>query len=261
MSAYIKYFYPQRTRASLGTSICEPLAQPNYITNAVTNAIRVFNHEYESHPMPIAQTPIARTKTAAISRVLDLTSKGYTRWTYGRISPTKALALFCKLQAQYGIGLTPAQRITKRKAGLANVALVVYWPEHSEMVEWLMLATDGAGLEHEKLNQVMDKKKLNWLGYELTRYAARGRTVWTWRRSKNEMEDLYNLLSAQLNQHQFGAVAESLRRIAAQPGFHGVREQSKALCQFAIRRGFSGVLPMLFYVQKVRHGDLVVLHP
>lgn len=43
---------------------------------------------------------------------------------------------------------------------------------------------------------------------------------------------------------------QRLQRIANQPGFHGMRAQSAALCTFATFRGYKGPLPPLFFVQK-----------
>lgn len=209
--------------------------------------------------MAAPSTPIARSKTAALSRVLDLAGKCYTRWASGHVAPSKAMALFAKFHLNYGIGLTPAQRISRRRKGMANAALVVYWPENASKVEWLLLATQGGGMEREALRSTADRQKLIWLGYQLTRYAARGKVACTWRRSKEEMTDWYNLLAMQLNRGQHDEVALSLSRLANQPGFHGVREQSWSLCQFALTRGYRGQLPKLFYVQKVGHGERVLL--
>lgn len=200
-------------------------------------------------------TPISRSKTAALARILDCVPKGYHRYVCGTVTAIKAEALAKKFHALYGIGCTPAQRLTRKGKGLANVILVLYWPEEVERVEWLLLATDGIGLEGELLRQVAEKPRLTWLGYELVRHASRGRTAWTWRRTKHEMTELHALLSSQAGRRHYGAVADTLERIARQPGFHGVRTQSWALCQEARRGGFQGPLPQLFYVQKVSHGE------
>lgn len=207
-----------------------------------------------------ASTPIARSKTAALSRVLDSIPKGYTRYTCGEVAASKAIALATKFNAAYAIGATPAQRLARKSKGRANSLLVMYWPEFAEKVEWLLISTPGNGLEGEILKDVKEKPRPLWLGYELVRRAERGKTAWTWRRPKNEMAELYGLLDEQLTRHHHSAVMETLRRIAKQPGFHGVREQSWQLSQFARQRGFPGELPFLFYVQKVSHGDKLKLY-
>ena len=75
-----------------------------------------------------AYTPIAHSKTAAMSRVLDAVAKGYTFHIAGTCTPEKAERLAKKFHALYGIGCSPAQRLTRKKQGLANALLVMYWP-------------------------------------------------------------------------------------------------------------------------------------
>lgn len=208
-----------------------------------------------------ATTPIARSKTAALARVLDSVPKGYHRYTCGTVKADKAEALARKFHALYGIGCTPAQRITRKGKGLANAVLAMYWPQDAEQVEWLLLATNGIGLDGETLRLVEEAPRLNWLGYELVRHPSQGRTAWTWRRPKQEMAELHALLAFQAGQRHYAALAETLERIARQPGFHGVRAQSWALFLEARRRGYDGPLPHLFYLQKVNHGDRLTLAP
>lgn len=208
--------------------------------------------------MPAA-TPIACSKTAALARVVDSIPKGYHRYTCGSVSPEKAEQLVRKLHQRHAIGATVAQRITRKKHGKANALLVMYWPASAQIVAWLMLFTDGELDAHEQLREVTEKPRLVWLGYELLRYPNRGATSWAWRRTKAEMTELHALLAEQLNRRHHGAVAETLQRIARQPGFHGVREQSRALCLAALRGGFRGELPPLHYVQKLSHGEALLL--
>ena len=208
--------------------------------------------------MPVS-TPIARSKTAALSRILDSIPKGYFRYTFGEVKTEHAERLVRKLHERHSIAATPAQRITRKKHGKANALLVMYWPEGTKVVHWLMLFTDGELDSPESLNEVTAKPRLEWLDYELVRHPNRGSTSWTWRRCKAEMAEHYAMLKEHLNKHHFGVVAEHLLRIANQPGFHGVREQSWALCQYARQHGYGGDLPHLFYVQKVRHGDCLLL--
>ncbi|MFP3586378.1 hypothetical protein SCB29_22335 [Paraburkholderia sp. SIMBA_055] len=200
-------------------------------------------------------TPIARSKTAALARVLDVIPKGYCRYTEGTVSASKAESLARKFHLRYGIGCTPAQRVTKRKRGLANALLVMYWPEGCQQVEWLMLSTDGDGMDGERLLGIADKPRLLWLGYELVRRPERGRTAWTWRRPSSEMAEHHTLIAEHSNKRNVNSLGGLLQTIANQPGFHGVREQSKRLFELARRRGHTGDLPHLFFVQKVPHGE------
>jgi hypothetical protein len=75
------------------------------------------------------------------------------------------------------------------------------------------------------------------------------------------MADCYVRLGEHLKRRDIGAVADILAAIARQPGFHGVREQSWALCQFARQHGYREELPFLYYVHKVSHGERLVLDP
>jgi hypothetical protein len=195
-------------------------------------------------------TPIARSKTAALSRILDSVPKGYQRYTTGMVSAAKADLLANKFHARYCIDCSPAQRLTRKAKGLANAVLVMYWPEGADEVRWILLATAGIGLESEKLWRVDEKPRLSWLGYELVRYSSQGRTSWTWRRPREEIAELHALVAHQVNAKHLKALEETLERIARQPGFSGVRAQSWALCQEARRRGYSGHLPHLFSCRK-----------
>lgn len=208
-----------------------------------------------------ASTPISRSKSAALSRILDSIPKGYTRYMSGTVAAAKAAALASKFHQLYGIGCTPSGRLSRKNHGQASCLLVMYWPIECPQVEWLLLATAGTGLEAESRNlrDLAESKRLAWIGYELVRRPERGSTAWTWRRTKTEMAELHALLSAQLNRKHHGAVSEILSRIARQPGFHGVREQSWKLCQYARSKGYQGDLPFLAYMQKISHGEPLVL--
>ncbi|MCO1372497.1 hypothetical protein L0Z42_18535 [Burkholderia multivorans] len=194
-----------------------------------------------------------------MSRVLDVVPRGYHRYVAGTVKATKAEALAQKFHARYGIGCTPAQRLTRKSKGVANAVLVMYWPEAAERVEWLLLATDGSGLETEAWREVGESPRPAWLGYELVRHSLRGRAVWTWRRTKDEMAELHALVAFLARRKQYVALAETLDRIARQPGFHGIRTQAWSLFQEARRQGYDGELPHLFYVKKVSHGGHLML--
>ncbi len=232
-------------------------------------------------------TPLATSKTAALMRVLDSVPKGYTHYTAGECPQDKLPKLLLKFHERYGIGCSPAQRMTRKKQGLANALLVIYqpallspeqvsnqvineappaapeqavpMPSSQHKISWLLLATEGAGAVHEQeqLRSVLEKPRLLWLGYELRRHTARGRTSWTWFRPKHQMQEWYALLGTKLNQRNMSAVSEALALIARQPGFAGVREQGFALYQFARQKGYTGELPTLYFVQKHSHGHRI----
>lgn len=200
-------------------------------------------------------TPVSRNKTAALSRVLDLVPRGYQRYTAGTVTAAKAERLARKFHALYAIGATPAQRLVRKQRGDANALLVLYWPKNADTVQWLLLATEGSGLEQENWQQVTGKPRLKWLGYELVRYPTRGRTSWTWRRPKSEMAEHYLTLAHLTGRRNENQLQDWLIRLALQPGFHGVRRQTWTLYQEARHRGYTGALPEIYYVQKTRHGE------
>lgn len=202
---------------------------------------------------------VSPTKTAALTRVLDSIPKGYQLWTQGAVGADKAARMIVKFHERFGVACSPAQRITRKKHGQANAILVIYWPEEADRVEWLMLATQGSGMASERLCPVDQKPRLVWLGYELVRHLGRGKTIWTWQRPKAEMAALYDVLSAQLSKRHYSSVRDTLQRIANQPGFHGVRQQSWALCQFARSKGYDLEIPFLYHLQKVSHGKRLEL--
>lgn len=118
-----------------------------------------------------------------------------------------------------------------------------------------MLVSDGRGIDGEQLRDVADKPGMVWLGYELVRRPERERTAWTWRRPASEMAEHYAFITEFSNKRHTNSVAALLQRLANQPGFHGVCEQSKRLFDDVRRRGYVADLPDLFYVRKVAHGE------
>lgn len=246
--------------------VCELRSEHHYVSypQKHLHLIRVDFLLYGGTPfrktLMLPSTPIARSKSAALSRVLDSVPKGYERYTFGVVNAGKALALANKFQALYGIGCSPAQRLARKSKGIANSVLVMYWPEGTTDVHWLMLATAGTGLESEKLGAVGEKPRPSWLGYELVRQSANGRAAWTWRRPRAEMTELHTLLAHHCNLRHQKAVEEMLERVSRQPGFSGVRTQSWELCHEARRRGYEGPLPHLFFLQKISHGDRLTLN-
>jgi len=208
--------------------------------------------------------PISRTSAAALTRIMDNVNKGYTRYVSGTIAADKICALTQKFRDRHLVHFSPAQRHTRKKNGLANALLTVYLPSSktdaiADTAQWILLFTQGELHTPEMLRDVTKKPRLEWLGYELFRHTFRGRTSWTWRRTKEEMQYLLDLLTTQCRSQQWSAVALTLKRVASQPGFHGVREQSYRLCQEAQRRGYDGSTPHLYFMRKIKHGEPIVV--
>lgn len=205
-------------------------------------------------------TPISHSKSAAMSRVIDLVGKGYLHATAGECPIERLPRMVAKFHALYGIGLTPAQVFYRKQQGMANAKLVVFLPPENSArlpAKWLLLATPGQGLIHEveSLCSVLEKPGLEWLGYELVRLTKPGGMTWTWRRPKLAMAECYAELNAYLKQRATGKIAQCLARIANQPGFAGVRRQSFALFEHAKRHGYQGEMPYIPYMEKIAHGE------
>lgn len=212
--------------------------------------------------MKTRTTPIASTKTQALARVLAAVTHGYTRVCSGEVPREKLARLATKFDAKYGIAHTKGQRVINRRAGRANTMFAAYSPPEEylavgERLPWILLATQGEGVEEEMWVDVIDRPV--WLDYELSRHNDAGEVRWTWRRTKSEMTQLYAELGEDVARRRFDEVAKTLERIANQPGFHGVRSQSQALIEYARRRGYKGPVPHLFYVQKVPNGTPLLL--
>lgn len=200
-------------------------------------------------------TPIARSKTAAMARIVDCVPRGYTRAISGRVAASKARQLAQKFHTNYGIACTPAQRLTRKGKGFANCVLVMYWPEGAEWVEWVLLATEGAGVETEAWRPLDTRPRLQYLGYELVRHNEARGIRWTWRRPKEAMAEAHAVIQDLANRKQWESLGAYLQALAHQPGFHGIRAQTWQLCQSAKAKGYPGETPLLFYVQKTAHGD------
>lgn len=205
--------------------------------------------------MPKATTPISRSLSSALTRILDSVTRGYTRYATGSVQASKALKLAQKFHDLYGIGCTPAQRIMRRQHGRASALLVLLWHEDAERVSWCLMATSGTGLEAEKDMKDALAEKLVFEDYQLVRRAKDGRTTWTFKRTKAAMAAWVALVRDQAQKHHMGAVRDTLQRAANQPGFQGVREQTFTLIELARSLGFTGEAPHVYYMQKMTHGE------
>lgn len=204
-------------------------------------------------------TPVSRTISAALTRVLNFVPRGYCRAFSGVVAPSKVPQLAAKFDRLYGISDSPSQRHTRKRNGQASAVLVLYAPEGAPEVHWLVLCTEGKGIEGEQLVPLDRKPWLQLAGYELVRHNDTGRVSWTWRRPKAEMAQHHALLRNLCGAKKWGDVASFLTAISRQPGFHGVRGQSFALCLEAKRQGFSGEWPPLYTMHKVSHGEPLVI--
>jgi len=204
-------------------------------------------------------TPVSRTISAALTRVLNFVPRGYCRAFSGAVAPEKMAALASKFDHRYGIADTPSQRFTRKRAGRANAVLVLYAPPGSPVVHWLILCTEGAGFDGEQLRPLEKKPWLQLAGYDLVRHNDAGKLSWTWRRPKKEMADHHAMLRHLCGAQRWDSVGQYLASVARQPGFHGVRGQTFELCLAAKRAGYAEDWPPLYTMRKVPHGEPLVL--
>jgi hypothetical protein len=185
--------------------------------------------------MKTRATPISETKTQALVRVLSAVAHGYTRLCTGSVPRERLPSLVSKFDSLHGIAHTKAQRVMNRRAGRANALFAAYYPPEQyltsdERLPWILLATEGEGLEGETMTTVVDRPA--WLDYQLCRHNDLGEVRWTWRRTRAEMAQLYAELRDDLARQRYNEVARMFERLAHQPGFHGVRSQSRELFAF-----------------------------
>lgn len=207
----------------------------------------------------LKSTPLARTEAAALTRFLYGVSKGYSRYTMGTIDANRTEYLANKFQSLHLIAATASQRYSRKKKDLANGMLVLYAPEGAKQTQWLLLFTDGELNSHEKLFSVEQKPRTQWLDYELYRYTDKSKLRWSLKRPKAVMRELVEFLHWHLNRRDHASVQRLLQQAANQPGFHGVRGQTWELTQIAQKNGYTRELPFLYYLQKISHGERLVL--
>jgi len=67
--------------------------------------------------MKTRTTPISKTNTQALARVLASLTHGYTRVCMGIVPPGRLSALASKFDERYGIAHTKGQRVVNKRAG------------------------------------------------------------------------------------------------------------------------------------------------
>ena len=107
-------------------------------------------------------------KTDAMRRILQLVSRGYIRYTFGKCELKKLQSLICKFDDRYKINLTTQQRYRAKAKGEANTQLVLFF--NGKTIEWWLLVTPGKGLvdQMEDLKDALGRKsRIEFGGYEL----------------------------------------------------------------------------------------------
>jgi hypothetical protein len=144
----------------------------------------------------------------------------------GSLQTPAPVATWRALLELYGIAHKKGQRVMNERAGRASTLFAAYAPPDDYRVEderlpWMLLATPGEGVETERWVDIVDRPVL--LDYQLCRHNYAGELCWTWRRTYEELSQLYAELGDDLANGRHSAVARTLQRIARQPGFHDVR--------------------------------------
>lgn len=149
-----------------------------------------------------------------------------------------------------------------KRAWRANTLFAAYAPPgeyraENERLPWMLLATHGEGGEAERWLDVMDRPV--WFDYELCWHNDAGRCVGRGDGHRPKWPNCMRNWVRILRGNDTAQVARTPQRIANQPGFHGVRSQSMAVCPFATGRGYEGPLPKSFIVQQVAHGKHLLI--
>lgn len=188
------------------------------------------------HPSDFRITDTARS----MQHIINLVSRGMTRWTGGTIPFEKAEHLVAKLDKKYEVLANQERHRTLRKNKRARCRLVmgIDGAVENKRLWWVLLVTkDGVGAvtEQETLWDVTDKRhRIEVMGYELVRYPkprerdskeGQDKTTWTWRvpavRWREHREHLIALARHKSPRQAQKAVYAEMKR----PGFRGLREQ------------------------------------
>ena len=171
-------------------------------------------------------------------QVLQLAvSRGFTRWTGGRVRYDRAEGMVAKFEELYAVNPDRAQDMRLRRAGHARSRLVLLPEFRALQFSWWLLVSDGAGavVQREKLADATDRKQRIILGgWELLRMPkrqAREAVAWTWRLPEQDFRDRLAHACA-VATHDSPHQAQALMAAMAQwPGFHGISHQRRDILE------------------------------
>lgn len=179
-------------------------------------------------------------KTDAMRQILNMVSRGYSRYTSGEIPSKKAEAMHIKFCTRYRIDMTSQQRWRAKARGEAN-AFFVAWKD-GDIVHWWLLATPGEGLieDVEILHDVSAKKhRIEITGYELVRTTRpqtqkfQGAERWTWRMTKETYQGWEDRLKAAVRHFSDDGMRQAIYSLRRVPVFSESRKQAFALAKLA----------------------------
>ena len=109
-------------------------------------------------------------KTDAMRRILQLVSRGYTRYKNGVSEPRKLQNLIYKFEDRYGVNRTTQQRYRAKAKGEANAQLVLWLSDN--VINWWLLVTAGEGAvkDLELLRDTEQRfERIELTGYSLSK--------------------------------------------------------------------------------------------
>lgn len=176
--------------------------------------------------------PLHTYDTIRTMQVLQLAvSRGFTRWTGGRVRYDRAEALLSKFAELYTVNPTRAQDMRLRRAEHARSRLVLHAQEHEIHFAWWLLVSQGAGtvVQRETLADAADRKQRITLGaWELLRVPkrqTREAVAWTWRLPEQDFRDRLAHACAIATYEQPHQAQELMAAMAKWPGYHGISQQ------------------------------------
>ena len=171
-------------------------------------------------------------------QVLQLdVSRGFTRWTDGRVRYDRAEGLVAKFVELYAVNPTRAQDMRLRRAGHARSRLVLYPQAQELQFAWWLLVSEGSGavVQREKLADASDRKQRitlrDWELLRMPKRQAKEAVAWTWRLPEKDFRDrLANACAVATHEspHQAQALMAAM---ATWPGFHGISHQRRDILE------------------------------
>ena len=175
-------------------------------------------------------------KTDAMRRILQLVSRGYTRYTTGQSHPKKLQSMIYKFEDRYGINRTTQQRYRAKVKGEANAQLVL-WLSSDDVVEWWLLVTSGEGVVKDLetlLNTTQRSERIEVTGYSLSKRPRKeSGSAWTWRMTDDNYTAWQERLRTAVVSKNDELIRQAMFSLKRTPAFSGSRKQAFALFRYA----------------------------
>jgi hypothetical protein len=203
-------------------------------------------------PTAAQQILVPKSQAAALRYILECVENGYHHHTRGRLPAHKAATFAQKMADAYPVLATRGARAYAKEKGRASVRFVIFPALDDPMdLHYYILATDGTGPVHHQ-ERLYDARQPTgrvqcWRRYEdgyAPLYELVGRPVnarsgpthrWTWVMS----DSLYGRVAAWLEKAAGRArsshekkpdyLYKAIEAVRNMPGFHGIRQQKRAL--------------------------------